>query len=56
MLFITVDLQQKSFSIKSCGKWSDIREVKFPEKVSNSIKFRKILSTGVFEFFVNLVG
>ena len=56
MLFATVDLRWKSFSIKSCGRWSDIREVKFPEKVSNSIEFRKILTMSVFEFFVNLVG
>ena len=28
----------------------------FPEKVSSSIEFRKILSVSVFEIFVNLVG
>ena len=51
MLLVTMDLRWKSFSIKSCGRWSDIIEVKFPEKVSNSIEFRKILSISVLELF-----
>ena len=40
--------------MKICGRWSDICEVKLPEKVLKSIEFEKI-SMRVLEFSVNFV-